>query len=247
MLKYYIADGRRLNAGLPGNPDEWDELFGRKFNQPLSRTPRILDADIVVFTGGEDVSPALYGERADHRSQFSPGRDINDIIAYHFSGRAKLRVGVCRGAQFLNVMSGGKLWQHIDGDHGTDHKIVRYRPGNWMDPTDETSDGGEEYIVTSTHHQMMRPGPDALTIGVAVKPDWSSFSLCKRKHADGMSLIVPESGAYDETQEDVEVLWYPKTRSLCVQGHPEYDDASDEFVTDFETMITEALEACADT
>lgn len=34
-------------------------------------------------------------------------------------------VGICRGAQFLNVMAGGKMIQHVEGHaiHGT-HEIV---------------------------------------------------------------------------------------------------------------------------
>ena len=55
--------------------------------------------------------------------------------------------GICRGGQFLNVMNGGSMHQHIEG-HTQSHYITLY--------------SGREIPVSSTHHQMMIPGCDGI-------------------------------------------------------------------------------------
>jgi carbamoylphosphate synthase small subunit len=67
---------------------------------------------------------------------------------------------------------------------------------------------GETIRVTSTHHQMMRPGPTGQVLGVAVRST--------RKHAEKADITGLD------TNQDVEIVWYPETSTLCIQGHPEY-------------------------
>src|SRR5438309_1359385 len=81
--------------------------------------------------------------------------DMYQSITFH---RAKMigkpMAGICRGSQFLNVMAGGRLCQHLDGH------------GSWHDM--ETSDG-RSFEVSSTHHQMMLPPEGAKVIGWSAK------------------------------------------------------------------------------
>lgn len=261
VFKYYAQGGSPVKYG--GNTQgtlQVSAMMRRISDKDIDFKPTrsILDADIVIWTGGQDVSPNLYGEKALPWTTFNPKRDLNDMMAYHFSSRAKLRLGICRGAQFLNVMSGGSLWQHVQGKDVSNnrphasgqHRIHRYRfrDKNELDLSKNMVTDAREYNVTSTHHQMMKPSEDGLVIGVATKPDYSSFSLCGRKHAgsklessgSGYTLHVPDA-AYDDDHEDVEIVWYPKTRSLCIQGHPEYSEASTEFRNDVRSMIEEFI------
>lgn len=77
--------------------------------------------DLICFTGGSDVSPYLYGEE-NISSHCDPIRDEFEKQVYsEFVGKAPM-VGICRGGQFLNVMNGGKMIQHIDG-HSGDREI----------------------------------------------------------------------------------------------------------------------------
>lgn len=157
---------------------------------------KVQDADLVCFTGGADVSPSLYGE-ANVGSYTNVRRDMTDLFAYHEAKAFnKPCVGICRGGQFLNIMSGGKLWQDVDkhGIHGT-HDVLCYFTG-------------KRYKVSSTHHQMMRAGEDALIVAVA--------KLSTRKTDEIGVHYVPA------TEDDLEVVFYKKDNNLCFQPHPEH-------------------------
>lgn len=103
------------------------------------------EAEFVQFTGGADVSPELYGEEPHHQTFSDWRRDADDLVVYRRALNRKLPMaGICRGAQFLHVVSGGKLWQHVNG-----HAV----PQGHMAKCHVT---GREIPVTSTHHQMLR-------------------------------------------------------------------------------------------
>ena len=54
-------------------------------------------ADIVIFTGGEDVDPAFYSCKK-HRSTYSnPNRDVYEINEFNKINRNQLVIGLCRG------------------------------------------------------------------------------------------------------------------------------------------------------
>ncbi|WP_029112456.1 gamma-glutamyl-gamma-aminobutyrate hydrolase family protein [Mycobacterium sp. URHB0044] len=77
---------------------------------------RVLDGlDGLVITGGRDVDPATYGQ-APHPSTDPPARE-RDAWELALVGRAVERgiplLGICRGAQVLNVALGGTLHQHL--------------------------------------------------------------------------------------------------------------------------------------
>ncbi|MGK2880546.1 MAG: gamma-glutamyl-gamma-aminobutyrate hydrolase family protein [Mycobacterium sp.] len=77
---------------------------------------RVLDGiDGLVITGGRDVDPATYGH-APHPKTDEPARD-RDAWEFTLVRRAMQRglpvLGICRGAQVLNVALGGTLHQHL--------------------------------------------------------------------------------------------------------------------------------------
>ena len=109
-------------------------------------TDNIETADLVQFTGGHDVSPDLYGCKEHPQSMCNAARDSNERDYYlRAIEQSKPMAGICRGGQFLNVMNGGRMYQHVDnhGIAGT-HKAYCTQSGQTID-------------VTSTHHQMMIP------------------------------------------------------------------------------------------
>jgi gamma-glutamyl-gamma-aminobutyrate hydrolase PuuD len=108
-------------------------------------TGKEFNADLFQFTGGEDVTPEIYGEE-NIASYNNLNRDLYEAGYFALARRLdKPMVGVCRGGQFLNVMCGGWMDQDVPG-HTRDHKII-------------TATGS--LMATSTHHQMMRPGAGA--------------------------------------------------------------------------------------
>lgn len=157
----------------------------------------IEDADIVCFTGGVDVNPQLYGEKALPETRFNEERDIYETGVWLAAIEKKIPcIGICRGAQFLNVMNGGTLWQDVD-NHCGHHDILDV---HW-----QTTRNG----MTSTHHQMMRPAEDGQILALANK------SLNKKAESIAIQRKKPEP-------DDVEVVWYPSTLCLCFQPHPEF-------------------------
>ena len=68
----------------------------------------------VVITGGHDVDPVLYAQESKVLPHYDPDRDafesaiIDDALARHLP-----LLGICRGAQLLNVRLGGDLHQDL--------------------------------------------------------------------------------------------------------------------------------------
>jgi carbamoylphosphate synthase small subunit len=168
----------------------------------------LIHADMVQFTGGEDVSPHLYGEKPHNKTYANPRRDYVEVQFYQQALKANIPMaGICRGGQFLNVMNGGKMWQHVDGHgiHGT-HECFDVHTG-------------ETFQVTSTHHQMMIPAKDGATVlGTARESSW------KEKMRPGHSEPLIIMGKNDT---DIEIVFYKNTKCLCFQPHPEFSGYDD--------------------
>ncbi len=77
---------------------------------------RVIDGlDGLVITGGTDVDPAAYGQNP-HPATDAPAGDRDDweFALLDAALRRRLPVlGICRGAQVLNVALGGTLHQHL--------------------------------------------------------------------------------------------------------------------------------------
>ena len=176
------------------------------------------DADIVCFTGGEDVDPSLYGEVAMPRTYFNRHRDEYEMGVYRRAlDLGKPMVGICRGGQFLNVMNGGKLFQHVNNHTGQHIAFIN-------DPSKPKEKKRRTIDVTSTHHQMMRPTEDAIILMSALEST--------EKHCPGLMLE-----GKDRLSEDTEVCFYAETNSLCFQPHPELGSAKPELVDYFEECV----------
>ena len=168
------------------------------------------EPDLVCFTGGADVSPKLYNEEEHYTTDTDPDRDAVEQKVFE-KYEVFPKVGICRGGQFLNVMSGGEMWQNVN-KHGI------YGEHQMMDLITH-----QMLPVTSTHHQMMVSHPiDGEVIGIAWEA--STFQAGPNKNRD-----IPEF--------DTEVVWYRSTNSLCYQPHPEYGYAPKECTDHFFGLI----------
>lgn len=174
------------------------------------------EADLVCFTGGEDVNPALYGQKCHAWTHFNDARDEREMIVFDKCVKAgKPVVGICRGGQFLNVLSGGAMYQHVT-KHGNPHNITDLRTG-------------EVVYVSSTHHQMMKPSESGIIIAVATEGG-------SREWYNG------EVREFEISDTDIEVVFYPETKALCFQPHPEYvSDAYSPMREYFFSLIDEFL------
>ena len=187
--------------------------------------PTIEQADLVLFRGGDDVNPALYGEPR-HPSTQTPNlaRDKFEVaefkVALHLK---KPLIGICRGSQFLCVMAGGKLVQDQSGQ-GSVHRVHV-----WNKPSlaDRQIAGSIEIVVSSTHHQAQYPwdlpSAEFRILG------WT-YGLSEY-HDDGKGrelVLIDEPGI---SKREVEIAYYRRINALGIQSHPEYDfDTSDSYM-----------------
>lgn len=185
----------------------------------------LLEADLVQFTGGADVSPSMYGQRRCVESHISSERDIRESVMFNKCIDAnKPMAGVCRGGQFLNVMNNGTLMQDINN-----HAICGTHKA-YCTVTDKEID------VSSTHHQMMMPGEGALVVAVAEE---TTYRKCWPK-TKAQPLVI--NTPYKSHNKDYEVLYYEATRSLCYQPHPEIMAADSECRAHYFELISALLD-----
>ena len=76
--------------------------------------------DGFLFTGGQDVSPALYGEEPlPACGEPCAMRDAMEPLLFEEAVLQldKPGLGICRGLQLFNVLLGGSLYQDLDTQH----------------------------------------------------------------------------------------------------------------------------------
>jgi GMP synthase-like glutamine amidotransferase len=178
--------------------------FARLFSRAgCYKADTIEEADLVVFGGGSDVEPLLYGESNEHAHPtvyFSKERDAADIQVYlQARKQGTPMMGVCRGAQFLHVMNGGKLFQDIDGHQGP-HKAFALKDKLMIEK------------VSSVHHQACIMNKEG---GMEVLLTTGTQSSVRWLNADEK---------YKKPTMDIEGFFYRDTGCFGVQGHPEYAD-----------------------
>ena len=140
-----------------------EEAGGRPLVVPPSDdgVEETLDAlDGVVFSGGGDLDPELYGAEA-HDATDAPRqeRDAAELRLLEAALERDMPVlAICRGSQLLNVARGGDLVQHLPEEVG--HEQHRHDPGSFSDhdvkvAADSRLGGllGDRAAVKSHHHQ----------------------------------------------------------------------------------------------
>lgn len=165
--------------------------------------PSIHQADIVMFTGGEDVNPELYGEKVGDFTSINKKRDIEEEAIFKQATKMnKKMIGICRGAQFLTVMSGGKLIQHVN-NHG-----VSRGHGMYNTLTNDIIN------ITSTHHQMLYPFNMEKNLYQII--GYSADQLSNTYlNGDNEEIMLPKDFV------EPEIVLYKNTNALAIQCHPE--------------------------
>ena len=132
--------------------------------------------DGFLFTGGQDVTPELYGVKDDTIVP-SPERDkLETLVLSKALQSDKAILGVCRGLQFINVFLGGTLWQDLPSQHPSE--IVHRQGKPYGVPTHKVILSGDLQMllgkeildVNTLHHQAVKDLSGDLT-PMAVAPD----------------------------------------------------------------------------
>lgn len=159
--------------------------------------------DGLLFTGGEDIHPAFYGEGLQERcGEIDQDRDHFEIelVKRAFNRRMPM-LGICRGIQLFNVVLGGSLYQDLS-----------YRPG------------------TAEHHNAPNEKRDELIHKVRLVPESRLHQILGRlelevtsTHHQVIKALAPglkvSAVASDGVIEGVEAEDYPFL--VAVQWHPE--------------------------
>ena len=197
---------------LPGYMEGIRQAGGLPVMLPLTQDSQELlqiaeTCDGFLFTGGHDISPALYGmEPEDLCGEILPDRDGMEIcLLREVLALDKPVLGICRGLQLINAALGGTLYRDIP-----------------------------KLVPSEVNHRQ--PAPDHLPIHpVAIsgplrdtlKSDTVQVNSC---HHQGICRLAPVLEAMAMAPDGlVEAVYAPQKRFLwAVQWHPEFMQHVDE-------------------
>lgn len=195
----------------------------------------IEDADIVLFTGGEDINPALYGCKVHKTTYFTEARDEYELECYHKMRNDQVGLGICRGAQLACALNGGLLIQDVDNHWiGSTHPIINI------------SDNEElplELDIPSLHHQMMYPydmDPNDYTLLYISKEQRSKDYYAGDKF-DNDAEKISKINTFGEP----EVILFHKQNNpkfLAIQGHPEMMDLDSQTIKTFNNILKSLIQ-----
>lgn len=192
------------------------QMYGDGIEEAISK---ITNNCVVMLGGGEDISPAIYTDKpsAHNYGSLQPSRrDEIEMLAFRKAVEVGAKIyGICRGAQLACVLSGGKLYQDVTGHAGRDHLI--------------TTKDGHEYFSSSAHHQMMMP--------TNVKHELIAWTT----EARSKYYIIDDDNILEDIGHEPEIVYFPETRALGVQGHPEFMPRTSPFVIYNQQLIKEYL------
>lgn len=214
VRKVLVAGGHTFGKLFP--LVNHDVSYVNALSLPPHMKGNLQDYDLVVLTGGPDVDPEFYGhKKLPKTSSPSTARDEAEQDLFHRCASLGVAiVGVCRGAQILNVLNGGWIVQHVE-NHTRNHMIT-------------TKEGNHVY-VSSTHHQMMVPSSDAI---------WESWAEGLSNVYEYDKKFKPKFPLSSNGKpKEPETVYYPYTQSLCIQWHPEYMRREDEAYTYFRELM----------
>jgi GMP synthase-like glutamine amidotransferase len=176
------------------------------FEEALKKMPNE-NIDLIVYTGGEDVDPRYYGEKIGKNTRINSKRDeIGNNIFHYFPFAPKL--GICKGAQTLCAFNGGKVIQHVTGHLGS-HLCHTNIYGDFSD-----------FEISSTHHQMMYPFK-------LNKEQYELLAWSKKYMSDTYLNGENEEIELVSNFLEPEIVYFNRYKSLCIQGHPEFNDTSE--------------------
>ena len=199
-----------------------DGLIHRS-NMRLADYARHLDG--LVLQGGADVSPASYGE-VPLRPEWAGDRLRDEYemeLLQEFIEAGKPVLGICRGAQLINVSYGGTLVQdiasqlpqaqsHVSEAYEKLRHAVRFEPGGHLA---QLYPGAAPALVTSIHHQAIGKVGRGLAVEARSEPD----GVVEAIRAGGAGFV------------------------LGVQWHPEFHAPGDGAVLDCAPILDEFLRA----
>ena len=218
-MAHWVALGGALPYLVPTMPGSAGGIGGAGTDDVVA------DLDGLLLHGGADVCPRTYGE-APMRPEWE-GDEVRDRyeidLLHRFRDAGKPVLGICRGAQVINVAFGGTLYQDISTQVDTErvHRsqelydanrhAVDIEPGSGLAAL---YPGTDRATVNSIHHQAVKDVGDGLAVEARSSDDGIVEAL--RLRGDG---------------------WV-----VGVQWHPEFFDPDDAALLDTDPIRREFLD-----
>ncbi|OWY07734.1 gamma-glutamyl-gamma-aminobutyrate hydrolase [Thioclava sp. F42-5] len=170
---------------------------GRSVRWVAGKRAEVRHVDGVIVGGGDDISPELYGGDLIASAVLDPARDeLEKCLVEEAMAQGKPVLGICRGAQMINVALGGDLHQDAYDHYNVrkhttllPKKDVRIEPGTRLGALA----GLEPMRVNALHSQAV----DRL--------------------GDGLRVAARDGSGMVQAVERIEEPF-----ALGVQWHPEY-------------------------
>jgi len=213
---YNYSNAVEKAGGLP---------FILPYQSDLSLIPQYVDQlDGVLFTGGDDLNPAAWGEtRHPHAGAVDPTREAFErALLSEVEKRRMPALGICLGCQLMNVHRGGSLHQFLPEMERTpalEHRVVNK---NWSPRHDVTIDRGT--ILSAT-------------MGSTNVRTNSSHKQSVNQIGRGLNVIAR---AEDGVVEAIDDPTFPLF--LGVQWHPERQHDEAEQLALFKLLVEKARE-----
>ena len=211
FLNHSYLDAIRRFGGIPvvlpseGNEDELKYLASQ--------------CDGILFTGGMDIEPSLYGEEKwNDTVATTPDRDRCETLLFRLAAERNLPIlGICRGLQMMNVHFGGTLYQDIPTQA----------------PSDVTHSMGASLNKTC-HNCIITPGSPLHTLLGQDVIAINSF------HHQSIKDVAPGFGVMGRCEDGIiEAIWNPGMRfAWAVQWHPERLSEEDSSAQLFRAFIS---------
>lgn len=160
-----------------------------RFQTGLDHRP-MEEMDGLVIGGGDDLDYELYGGRIIPNARFDLERDALEMELIREAERLSLPVlGVCRGAQLINVVRGGSLHQEILEAYPHARAIRTPLPRKLItiDPDSRLAEikGAEPSRINALHHQSVdRLGKDMRAVA------WDEYGIVQGIESTRPRLVI---------------------------------------------------------
>ena len=170
---------------------------------------RVLDRlDGLVITGGYDLDPAAYGQQP-HPATDQPGRERDAWEFTLLNGALKRELpvlGICRGAQVLNVALGGTLQQHLPdvighSGHRAGNAVFSELPVRTVAGTRLAALVGESVDAQCYHHQAVAEVGEGLVVSA-----WDADGVIEAMELPGDGFVLAVQWHPEESLDDLRLF-----------------------------------------